>query len=50
MNKEDGLADLVDGKMKGNVVVAEVDIDELEENKEAAKVCPMQIIKIDNKL
>jgi len=48
MNEDDGKADLVGGVKKGEFIVAEADIDELEENQEAAKVCPMQIIKIDN--
>lgn len=46
MNTEDGQADLIGGKQKGDVIVAEIDADELEQNKKAAKACPMQIIKI----
>ena len=45
MNEDDGKADLINGKLKGEVVVAEIDEDELEANQEAAKVCPMQILK-----
>ncbi len=48
MNDADGKADLKNSIKKGDVFVAEVDIDELEENQNAAKSCPMQIIKIDN--
>ncbi|MCK5589266.1 MAG: ferredoxin [Candidatus Pacebacteria bacterium] len=50
MNDKDGLADLIGGKEKGDYIVAEADIDEFNDNKEAEKVCPMQIIKIDKKL
>ncbi len=50
MNKDDGKADLIGGKKKGDFIVSEVDIDELENNKEAAKACPMQIIKIDKNI
>jgi ferredoxin len=49
MNKEDGLADLIGGERKGEFVVAEVELDELEENMMAAKACPVKIIKIDEK-
>jgi len=47
LNKDDGKADLKDAKEKGEFMVAEVDIDYLQENKDAAKVCPVRIIKVD---
>ncbi len=49
MNDEDGKADLLNSKKKGDVFLAEVDIDHLERNKMLAKVCPMNIIKISEK-
>ena len=47
LNSEDGKADLKNAVKKGDFMVAEVDIDELEENKMAAKACPVRIIKIN---
>ncbi len=46
MNAEDGKADLIGGKEKGNVIVVEIEKDDLAQNKKAAKACPMQIIKV----
>lgn len=47
VNDNDGRADLIGGVQKGNVVVAEISMEYLEENKKAAKACPMQIIKLN---
>lgn len=47
MNKQDGKAELIGAKEKGNMMVAEVDMELLEENQKAAAACPMQIIKIN---
>lgn len=47
MNKQDGKAELIGSIQKGNVVVAEVDVELLKENEKAASACPMQIIKIN---
>lgn len=47
INDTDGKADLVNGVQKGLVVVAEVGMEYLEENKKVANVCPMQIIKLN---
>lgn len=47
MNKQDGKAELIGGAQKGKVIVAEVDIELLNENKKAADACPMQIIKVN---
>ncbi|MCF7898810.1 MAG: ferredoxin, partial [Candidatus Pacebacteria bacterium] len=47
INKQTGRADLINGVEKGNVVVAEVNREFLEENKRAADSCPMQVIKLN---
>ena len=47
MNKDDGKSDLITAKNKKgfyNVVVAD---DEYEDNKEAAELCPVKIIKVE---
>ena len=47
MNDKDGKSDLVSAKNKKgfyNVVVAD---DEYEDNKEAAELCPVKIIKVE---
>jgi len=49
INNVDGKADLTNGVKKGDLIVAECDIELLEENKKAAAACPMQIIKINSK-
>ncbi len=46
MNTQDGKSVLKDGIQKGNVTIATVFEDELEDNKKAAEACPMRIIKI----
>ena len=48
MNPEDGKADLVGSVKKGNVFVAEIDNDEIKQNKKAERACPMQIIKVND--
>ncbi len=49
LNDEDGKADLKNAKQKGDeFMVAEVDIEFLEDNKNAANACPVNIIKIDD--
>ncbi len=48
MNREDGLADLHGAKWKGDqFMVSQIDEDELEDNKDAAQACPVQIIRIE---
>lgn len=47
LNKQTGKAELIDGLEKGRVVVAEVKMEFLEENKKAATACPMQVIKLN---
>jgi len=47
INDQDGKADLVGGIQKGMAIVAEVEMERLEENKKAAEACPMQIIKLN---
>lgn len=48
MNNEDGLADLVGGKInKNGVVSAEIDEIDYEVNKKAADACPVNIIEIN---
>lgn len=47
INDQDGKADLVGGVQKGMVIVAEVGMAHLEENRKAADACPMQIIKLN---
>lgn len=46
MDENDGKANLVGAEKKGDMMVAQIDEDELEQNKQAADVCPAQIIKI----
>ena len=46
INKDTGKAELIDGILKNNMVVAEVNDNLLEENKKAAAACPVQIIKL----
>jgi ferredoxin len=48
MNEEDGKSDLVGGELKGNgIVVAKIDEDDYEDNKNAAEACPVNIIKLN---
>lgn len=47
INDQDGKADLINGVQKGNVVVAEVGIEHLEDNQKVAKICPMKIVKLN---
>jgi ferredoxin len=46
MNGEDGKADLKEAVQKGDLMVAQIEEELLEGNKQAADVCPTQIIKI----
>lgn len=46
MNGGDGKADLKNAEKKGDLMVAQIEKELLEENKQAADVCPTQIIKI----
>jgi len=49
MDDQDGLATLKDAKWKGqNFMVAQVDEDQIEENKTAAANCPVAIIRIED--
>ena len=48
MNEQDGKCDLIDGQKKGNHYEAIVlDDSELNSVKEAEKLCPANVIKID---
>lgn len=48
MNTHDGKSDLKSAQWKGGqFMVAEVDEDEIENNKKAADACPVGIIRID---
>lgn len=47
MNEIDGKADLTNGVVKGELVVAQLGVELLDENKKAAEACPMQIIKVN---
>ena len=49
MNDEDGLSDLKNSKQKGDQMVAEVDMDLLEDNILAEQSCPVSIIRISQK-
>lgn len=46
MSSEDGKADLKGAVDKDGMMVAEIDEEKLEENKQAADACPVQIIKV----
>lgn len=47
MNAEDGKSDLRDAQWKGDeFMVAQIDEDELEDNKKAADACPVSIIRV----
>ncbi len=46
MSDEDGKADLIDSEKKKDIFIKEIDNISLEENKEAADACPVNIIKI----
>ena len=50
MNEEDGMADLKGAAEKNGVQVQDVDIDLLEENREAAESCPVSIIRIQDNI
>jgi ferredoxin len=48
MNDDDGMSDLVGGEVKKNdVVTATIDEADYEANKDAARACPMHIIKLN---
>lgn len=48
MNNNDGLADLIDGEASENgIVTAKVDEVDYEQNKKAADVCPVDIIRVN---
>lgn len=47
ISDEDGKADLIGGVQKGELTVAELGLELLEENKKVAAGCPMQIIKVN---
>jgi hypothetical protein len=49
MNTSDGKADLTDGVVKGEFVVAKIDPLDACANRAAATACPMRIIRIDEK-
>ena len=46
MNTDDGKADLADGVVKGEFVVAGISPLDIDANKAAAAACPMRIIRI----
>lgn len=47
ISKKDGKSILIDGKEKKGFFIASINIDEYNENFEAAKNCPVHIIKLD---
>jgi ferredoxin len=48
MNNEDGKSDLIGGEMQKNgIVTGEIDQADYDDNKFAAKTCPVRIIKLD---
>lgn len=47
INRQDGKSVLIEGKEKKGFFSTKVSDDELEENKQAAANCPVNIIKID---
>jgi len=50
MNDQDGKADLVGGEQKGDeFVVAEIEENEYEANKQAAEACPMGVIRLKDR-
>lgn len=47
MNSEDGKSDLKGAQWKGKeFMVAQIDEDDLEENKKAADACPVNVIRV----
>lgn len=46
ISDEDGKSDLKGSIQKKEVYIAEISVDEIEENKRAAKDCPVSIIKV----
>ena len=46
INDEDGKSDLIGSIQKKNTWIAKIDYEELDRNKQAAKDCPVSIIKI----
>lgn len=47
MDKSDGLASLIGAEKVNGFYVLEIDEDPLEENKLAASVCPVKVIKVE---
>lgn len=48
INDIDGKSDLIDAKEKRGLFVGEIFEHDLEQNRKAARACPMQIIKIED--
>lgn len=46
ISEEDGKSDLAGSEQKKDVFVVKINPDEIEENKQAAKDCPVNIIKV----
>ncbi|MBN1251565.1 MAG: ferredoxin [Bacteroidales bacterium] len=47
MNKKDGKTDLISAKGKKEIYTLVVADDEFENNKEAAELCPVKIIRVE---
>lgn len=47
MNEKDGKSDLVSAKGKKGIYSLVVAVDELEDNKEAEALCPVNIIRVE---
>ena len=47
MNKDDGKSILLDAKEKKGIYMTVITDDEFEENKEAAELCPVNIIRVE---
>ncbi len=47
MDESDGKSSLTDAKSKKNIFIAVVSDDEYNHNKEAAEICPVNIIKVE---
>lgn len=47
MNESEAKAELINGVQKGNVTIAPILEDEIDDNQKAVEACPMRIIKIN---
>jgi ferredoxin len=47
MNEQDGKAHLKNSKEKNGIHTSEIPFEDVEKNKNAAKACPMKIIRVE---